>query len=114
MNVRIDRLGNIMLGEISKILENEINDSDIEFVTLTSCKITNDLSFAKVYFTTLGDRDKTLQALNGASKYIRSLVAQNMIIRKMPVIIFEYDESIEYGQKIDDIIERINEDGGSN
>ena len=109
MSVKIDRLNNMFVEEISKILHQEIKDRDINFVTVTEARITNDLSFAKVYITTLdNDRDKVLKALNKASSYIRTLLCGRVNIRKMPEIHFVYDESIEYGKKIEDIIERIN------
>jgi len=109
MSVKIDRLNNMFVEEISKIILTEIKDRDVNFVTITDARITNDLSFAKVYFTTLdNDRDKVLKSLNKASGFIRSLLCDRVNIRKMPEIHFVYDESIEYGKKIEDIIERIN------
>jgi len=109
VSVKIDRLNNMFVEEISKILHQEIKDRDINFVTVTEARITNDLSFAKVYITTLdNDRNKVLKALNKASSYIRTLLCDRVNIRKMPELHFVYDESIEYGKKIEDIIERIN------
>jgi len=109
MSVKIDRLNNMFVEEISKIIHSEIKDKDVGFVTITDARITNDLSFAKVYITTLdNDRVKVLKALNKASSYIRTLLCDRVKIRKMPEIHFVYDESIEYGKKIEDIIERIN------
>ena len=108
MSVKIDRLNNLFVEEISKILRTEIKDERISFVTITACKITNDLSFAKVYITTLdNDREKALNTLNKASGFIRTMLCDRIKIRKMPEIHFVYDESIEYGKKIEDIIERI-------
>ena len=109
MSVKIDRLNNMFVEEISKIIHEEIKDKDIGFVTITDARITNDLSFAKVYITSLDDnREKVLNALNKASGFIRTLLCDRVKIRKMPEIHFVYDESIEYGKKIEDIIERIN------
>lgn len=109
MSVKIDRLNNVFVEEISKIIHNEVKDKDIGFVTITDVRITNDLSFAKVYFTTLDDdHKKVLNSLNKASGFIRSLLCDRVQIRKMPEIHFVYDESIEYGKKIEDIIDRIN------
>lgn len=109
MSVKIDRLNNMFVEEISKILHNDIKDKEIGFVTITDAKITNDLSFAKIYITSLDDdRIKVLKALNRASGAIRSLLCDRIKIRKMPEIHFVYDESIEYGKKIEEIIERIN------
>lgn len=109
MSVKIDRLNNTFVEEISKIIHDELKDKDINFVTITDVKITNDLSFAKVYFTSLDDdRKKVLNALNKASGFIRSELCNRVKIRKMPEINFVYDESIDYGKKIENIIERIN------
>ena len=109
MSVKIDRLNNLFVEEISEIIHNEVKDKDIGFVTITDVRITNDLSFAKVYFTTLDeDHKKVLNSLNKASGFIRSLLCDRVQIRKMPEIHFVYDESIEYGKKIEDIIDRIN------
>lgn len=109
MSLKIDRLNNMFVEEISKIIHQEIKDKDIGFVTITDTKITNDLSFAKVYITCLdNDREKVLKALNKASSFIRTVLCDRVKIRKMPEIHFVYDESIEYGKKIEDIIERIN------
>lgn len=109
MSVKIDRLNNAFIEKISEIIHNEIKDNDVKMVTITDARITNDLSFAKIYFTTMDtDRKKVLDALNKASGFIRSKLCEKVDIRKMPDISFVYDESIEYGKKIEDIIERIN------
>ena len=109
MSVKIDRLNNMFVEEISKIIHEEIKDRDIGFVTVTDARITNDLSFAKIYITTLDEnREKVVNSLNRASGFVRTLLCNRVKIRKMPEIHFVYDESIEYGKKIEDIIERIN------
>ena len=109
MSVKIDRLNNMFVEEISKIIHQEIKDKNVNFVTVTDARITNDLSFAKIYITTLdNNREKVLNSLNKASGFIRTLLCDRVKIRKMPEIHFVYDESIEYGKKIEDIIERIN------
>ena len=109
MSIKIDRLNNMFVEEISKIIHEEIKNKDVGFVTITDARITNDLSFAKIYITTLdNEREKVLNALNKSSGFIRSLLCDRVKIRKMPEIHFVYDESIEYGKKIEDIIERIN------
>ena len=56
-NIRIKRLNHAFMEEISMILMEEVRDEDLKFVTITGCDITNDLSYAKVYFTVL-DKDK--------------------------------------------------------
>ena len=110
MSVKIERLQNIFAIEISKIIKNEVKDSRIDFVTITFVKISSDLSYAKVYFTCLHDeeREEIIKVLNNASKFIERKLCDAVEIRKMPELTFVYDDSIEYGNKIEDIIERIN------
>lgn len=111
MSIKIDRISSSMSKEVSIIVANEVKDPDIKFVTITGCTVTNDLSFAKIYFTVLDDkkRETTEKALNNAKGYIRKLLADRMEIRHIPELEFIYDESIEYGKRIEDIIERIHE-----
>ena len=110
-NVKIERLNHAFMEELSVILMTEIKDEDIKFVTITGVDNTIDLSYAKVYFTVLDDskKDSTLKALNGASKFIRGKLSERIEIRHTPELKFIYDESIEYGNHIEDIIEKIHE-----
>ena len=107
MSVKIERLNNSFVEHISQIIRTEIKDERIQFVTVTAVKITNDLSFAKVYVTVLNDemRDTVLKQLNKASNFIERELSKRIEIRKMPNITFVYDESIEYANNIESIIE---------
>ena len=111
-NVRIERLNDAFQEEISMILMTEIKDEDIKFVTITGVDTTSDLSFAKVYFMVLDDSKKqtTLEALNGAASFIRGKLSERVEIRHTPELKFIYDTSIEYGEHIEKIIEKINEE----
>lgn len=112
MSVKIERLNDQFQKEISVILQTEIKDQDIHFVTITGCEITNDLSFCKVYFTVLDEskKDSTLKALKGAASFIRGELSKRIQVRHTPELRFFYDDSIEYGNKIEKIIEKINEE----
>ncbi len=112
MSIKIERIASNMIKEISYILMTEIKDQDIKFVTITDCKVTNDLSFAKVYYTILNDDRKleTEKALKSASGYIRRQLAERIDIRHIPELQFVYDESIAYGKKIENIIEKMHDD----
>ena len=109
MSIKIDRIASQMLKEISYVLASEVKDEDIRFVTVTDVKVTNDLSFAKVYVTVLKE-DKiaeTMKALKNASGFIRKELAERLEIRHIPELEFVYDESIAYGKKIEKKIENI-------
>lgn len=113
MSVKIERLESNFVKEISYILMKEIKDENIKFVTITGCDITNDLSFAKVYFTVFDNNRKndTLKALNHAKSFIRGELSKRVQVRHIPEITFIFDESIEYGNKIEKIINDINNQG---
>ena len=109
MGVKIDRLESSFVKEISYILMKEVKDEDIKFVTITGCDITNDLSFAKVYFTVLNQEKKntTLKALERAKSFIRGQISKRIDIRHTPELVFVFDESIEYGNRIEKVIDEL-------
>ena len=111
MSIKIDRIASNMVKEISYILANEVKDNNIKFVTVTSVKLASDLSFAKVYVTVF-DKEKTketIKALDQAKGFIRKKLSERIDIRHTPELSFVFDESIEYGNKIEKIIQEINE-----
>lgn len=109
MSIKLDRIESNMIKTISYILANEVKDKDIKFVTVTDCRVTNDLSYAKVYYTVLNNdkKDDTAKALKNASGFIRKELMDRMDIRYTPELEFVFDESIEYGKKIENILEEI-------
>lgn len=111
MSIKLDRIESNLVKEISYILANEVKDQDIKFVTVTACHVTSDLSYAKVYYTVLDDtkRDSTAKALKNASGFIRKELMDRVDIRYTPELEFIFDNSIEYGKKIENIIEEIHE-----
>lgn len=113
MSVKIERIADNIQKELSYILQLEVRDEDIKFVTITDVHVTNDLSFAKVYVTFLNDskKDVTLKALKDASGFLRRELADRIDVRHVPELQFVYDESIDYGKKIENIIETLHEDG---
>ena len=113
MSIKTQRLSNVLLKEISNILMLEIKDEDIKFVTITHVDLSSDLSYAKVYCTVLDDEKKKdiLKDLNNAKGFIRNeLIKRKIEMRKIPELTFIFDESIEYGNKIEKIIEEIHKE----
>ena len=113
MSVKTERIANLLVREISDILQNEVYDEDIKFVTITYCKVDTDLSLAQVYCTVLDQnkKDKCLHDLNNAKGFIKTELAKRKLeIRRIPDLRFIYDESVEYGNKIENIINKINKD----
>lgn len=109
MNLKGERVGSDMQRFLADILLTEAKNEEFKDVTITDCDVTNDLSFAKVYFTTpLEDKKHVEKQLNNASGYFRSMLAERLKVRHTPELKFIFDESIEYGMKIEKIIEEIN------
>ena len=106
--IKLKRIASQIVKEVSDILNNDARDKLMHSVTITGCEVTNDLSFAKVYFTTPIDKETAdlEKELEEASSYIRHELANRIEIRHTPKLIFKYDKSIEYGNHIDDIIRK--------
>ena len=106
-----ERVASDMLKALGEIFLEEVKDEKFKDVNLTACEVTNDLSFAKVYFITKDDKAVKIvtRELNNASSYFRTMLADRLDIRHTPEIKFIYDESIAYGQRIESIIEKIHE-----
>ncbi|WLR43503.1 30S ribosome-binding factor RbfA [Bacillus carboniphilus] len=110
MNIRATRVAEQMKKELSDIISKKIKDPRVGFVTVTDVRVTGDLQIATVYISVLGDESKrkeTLQGLAKAKGFIRSEVGQRIRLRKVPEIEFEFDESIEYGNRIDQLIHEV-------
>ena len=110
MSVKIERLNNTILETLSKIIFEEVKNPLIKKIVLTSVDVTNDLSFAKVYFTCMNDdKDKVLKELDEAKGFLRNKLAESIDVRHTPELVFCYDSSIEYGLNIERIIKKIHE-----
>ena len=109
MKVKFSRISSSVLKELSRIIVNELNNDLLKNVNLTACEVTNDLSFAKVYFTYIGNysKEEIMNELTNSTSRLRYLLANNIKLRHTPELIFIFDESIEYGNKIEKLIEKI-------
>ncbi|AMX83998.1 ribosome-binding factor A [Geobacillus subterraneus] len=115
MNIRATRVGEQMKKELSDIIGRKLKDPRIGFVTVTDVRVTGDLQQAKVYISVFGDdeqRENTLKALEKAKGFIRSEIGQRIRLRKTPEILFEIDETIEYGSRIERLIRQISDEDG--
>lgn len=115
-SIKIKRIESEMIKCISDILANEASDSLLKTITITGCEVASDLSFAKVYFTSLTKMaEQALEKeLNEASGYIRTELAERIDLRHTPKLRFVYDNSIAYGNKIEKILKEINEENNNN
>ncbi len=94
---RQDRLNRQLQQEIALILQHELKDPGLGFVTITKVELSGDLSHAKVAFSCLGDEQERLrsqEALDRASGFIRSLMKKRLRLKVIPEIVFRFDETI--------------------
>ena len=107
---RQNRVNEELKREISNIIDNEIKNSNITgLVTVTKVKVSPDIRYAKVYVSILNSKNKkqTLLGLKASSGFIRTRVAQTLDMRVTPELVFEFDESTEYAERIDSILNEI-------
>ena len=113
MSLRANRVAEQMKKELGEIISRKIKDPKVGFVTVTDVAVTGDLQQATVYITSLGnDRERadTLKALEKAAGFIRTEIGSRIRLRRTPEIMFEFDSSIEYGNKIDALLRGLHED----
>ena len=112
MVMKKEKMNNIIQRELSDILQTEVRDPQIGFCTITAVEVTNDLSIAKIYVSFLNkNTKKSLEGLDRSKGFIRSLLAKRLTTRKCPELHFVLDTSLEYGNKIEGIIQELNHEG---
>lgn len=106
---RSARVGDLIREEIADIIMNKIKHKTLGFITVTGAKISDDLRHATVYISVFNveDSKKTLRKLNAASSFIKGELARRLKMRYVPSVTFKIDESIEYGRKIDKLLDDI-------
>lgn len=109
---RTQRLGEQIRRELSTLILKEVKDPRVSMVSLTAIKLSRDLSHATIYCSVMDSADKTetLQALNRASGFLRKKLAAVITARIVPALKFIYDESIERGAHLTDLINAARKD----
>ena len=110
---RMNRIDEELKKEITNIISYELRDPHLTgLISVTKVSTTPDLRFAKVYVSMINAKSNkgNLAILKRCSGFIRSKVAQKVNLRTTPELIFVFDESLEYGSRIDAILENITKD----
>ena len=110
-SLKSERVASIIKRCVSELLTTELNDPKLGFVTVTDVEVSNDLSFAKVFVTFLGKQERNdagLRTLDKAKGRIRSYVSKHLDTKKCQELIFLQDESLETGNRIESIINKLN------
>ncbi len=110
-NNRLDRVNEELKKTISNVLTFELQNSKVTgMVSVTKVRITPDFRYAKVYVSLLNSKSntKTMEGLKESAGFIRTQIAKTMNLRVTPELSFEIDDSMEYGAKIDKILNDLN------
>lgn len=116
MSMRANRVAEQMKKELTDIIGRKMKDPRIGFVTVTDVRVTGDLQQATVYVSVLGDEEQKQNTLIGLAKatgFIRSEIGKRIRLRITPEIAFEWDESIDYGNRIETLISQIHKEQGT-
>ncbi|CAI2717921.1 30S ribosome-binding factor RbfA [Nitrospina watsonii] len=109
---RSERVQEVILEEMSKMIQHELKDPRIGFVTLTRIQLSDNLKHAKVFVSILGDdtaRQDSLEGLNSAKGFIRSQLGKRLYLKAIPEFDFKLDTSGDQVEKITRIIREIHE-----
>ena len=110
---RMNKVDEEIKKEVGIIISTELKNPHLTgLISVTKVKTTPDFRYAKVYISMIGEKSKkqNLSILKQSSGHIRSLLAKRINLRTTPELVFEFDESIEYGAKIDEILKDITKD----
>jgi ribosome-binding factor A len=107
---RLDRVNQLIKEEISTLLQRELKDPRLGFVTVTEVETAKDLRAAKVFVSVLGDERQwasSLAALTSARGFVRNWLRQHLDLRVTPDVDFRADRSMEHAAKIQSLLKQV-------
>jgi ribosome-binding factor A len=109
---RLDRVNQLIKEEISLVLQRELRDPRLGFITVTEVETANDLRLAKVFVSVLGDEAmwaSSLAALKSARGFIRHWLRSHLDLRVTPELDFRPDRSMVHGARIQELLKQLND-----
>jgi len=107
-STRQEKVADLVQAEIARLLRAEVRDVRLGFVTVTGVKMSSDLRHARVFVSVMAQgeaHEATMAALRSAQGFLRSRLGRTLRLRHTPEIAFSLDSSIEYGARIERLIE---------
>ena len=108
---RVSRIAEQIQRDLSGIIRSELKDPRVGMVTITDVDVAHDYAHAKIYFTVMGknsDKAGSLEGLTRAAGFLRSELGKGMSLRVVPQLHFVYDESVERGVTLSNLIDKAN------
>jgi ribosome-binding factor A len=108
---RIERVNQLIRHEISQLLQRQVKDPRLEsFIAVTEVDTTPDLRYAKVFVSYMGsqeEKQEMLKGLEAAANFLRNQLARRLRLRRIPELSFEWDDSIERGTHLLQLIDEV-------
>ncbi|OGX25623.1 MAG: ribosome-binding factor A [Omnitrophica WOR_2 bacterium RIFCSPHIGHO2_02_FULL_45_21] len=107
---RVEKVANAIKEETGSIIQNELRDPRLGFITVMRVELTKDLQLARIYCSVMGSedkKDKAMEGLESARGFIRRLLSERLKLRLSPELVFKLDKSVDYSIEISETIERI-------
>jgi ribosome-binding factor A len=112
-SLRSDKISDLLRKEISLIINKETKDPRLQKLNITAVKVSDDIGIATVFYTLIGEsieKEKSSidnKVLKKFSGMVRSKLSKTMQIRRVPIIQFRFDESIEYSDNIENLLKNL-------
>ncbi|MBN2284509.1 MAG: 30S ribosome-binding factor RbfA [Deltaproteobacteria bacterium] len=110
---RADRVADLIKSEIADIILRQVGDPRVQHVTVTGVEVSSDLKTAKLYFVAMGEKtcgDETKEGLKKAAGFLRRELGKRLQLRYVPDLLFIYDSSFEYGDRIEKLLAEVREE----
>jgi ribosome-binding factor A len=109
MTIKQERAARLIQEIISELLMGEVTDPALQDVTVTEVKVDREIEYAEIYIHSLDDHDTVMAGLDRANGFLRHELAVRTRFRKAPILRFRWDDAIDHGERIDELLRELHE-----
>jgi ribosome-binding factor A len=114
---RQKQVSSLIQKELGDLLEKRVSDPRLDFATITAVEISPDLRHAHIFVSVMGNQQEAMEGFDHAASFLRHELSPRLALRYMPELTFHLDNSLERGERIDQLLEEIqrkrNSQGGN-
>jgi ribosome-binding factor A len=109
ISIRQARVGDLIRETIAEMLPRKVKDPRVEGITITGVEVSVDLKVGRVFFCLMDSsrKDEAMEGLKSAAGFLRHEMKKELRLKTVPTLLFAYDESFDYGDKIDKLLDKI-------
>lgn len=109
ISIRQARVGDLIRETIAEMIPRKVKDPRVEGITITGVEVSVDLKVGRVFFCMMDSsrKDEALEGLKSAAGFLRHEMKKELRLKTVPTLLFAYDESFDYGDKIDKLLDKI-------